>query len=228
MAEKKIAIVLAGCGHLDGTDVHEASACALAVEKAGYKPQFYSFDKSQQQVYNHASNFTAEDTRNIFLESARIARGNHPTIQDFDDEVVGLLVPGGVGAVANTSNGIAYATGQADEAKVDEELSAVLKNLRAAEKPMAFISQAALLPAMGLSQDGVKVSFGENNADSSMYIQLAERLGAQVLSEDNNLSVDVENKIITSPGFLQSSATFTKVFDEVSEVVSKLVELSNP
>ena len=41
---------------------------------------------------------------------------------------------------------------QADEAKVDEELAAVLKNLRAAEKPMAFISQAALLPAMGLSQ----------------------------------------------------------------------------
>ena len=33
-------------------------------------------------------------------------------------------------------------------------------------------------------KDGVKVSFGENNSDSSMYIQLAERLGAQVKNRD--------------------------------------------
>ena len=46
---------ITGCGHLDGTDVHEASACALAVEKAGYKPQFYSFDKVNNDFFSYLS-----------------------------------------------------------------------------------------------------------------------------------------------------------------------------
>ena len=43
----KVAIILSGCGVYDGSEVHEASACCVALSRAGKQVVFYSLDNGK-------------------------------------------------------------------------------------------------------------------------------------------------------------------------------------
>ncbi len=60
----------------DGSEVHESSAACVAITRAGKEVAFYAPDKDQHHVINHVSGEADEDaTRNVVIESGRIARG---------------------------------------------------------------------------------------------------------------------------------------------------------
>ena len=44
---EKVAVILSGCGVYDGSEVHEASACCVALSRAGKKVVFYALDSSK-------------------------------------------------------------------------------------------------------------------------------------------------------------------------------------
>ena len=71
----EVAIVLSGCGVYDGTEVHEASAVAVSVARAGLRPAFYAPEKKQMHTINHLVGEPTSEERNVLVESARIARG---------------------------------------------------------------------------------------------------------------------------------------------------------
>ena len=54
-ANKKIAVVLAGSGVYDGTEIHEAAACFAAITRHGATPIAYSLDKAQHHAIAHNS-----------------------------------------------------------------------------------------------------------------------------------------------------------------------------
>ena len=54
-ANKKIAVVLAGSGVYDGTEIHEAAACFAAITRHGATPIAYSLDKDQHHAIAHNS-----------------------------------------------------------------------------------------------------------------------------------------------------------------------------
>ena len=73
---KKIAVVLSGCGVFDGTEIHEAVLTLLAIEEEGASWHCFAPNVEQMHVINHATGEVEEGTkRNVFVESARIARG---------------------------------------------------------------------------------------------------------------------------------------------------------
>lgn len=80
-------------------------------------------------MVNHTSGEVQKETRNILLESARIARGNVKPLTelnaaDFD----ALFLPGGFGAAKNLSDfGVKGA-----EMTVQDDVAAVLKDFHAA------------------------------------------------------------------------------------------------
>lgn len=74
--KKKIAVVLSGCGVYDGAEIHEATLTLLAIHQQGADYQCFAPDVKQAHVINHLTGEEMPESRNVLLESARIARGN--------------------------------------------------------------------------------------------------------------------------------------------------------
>ena len=84
--QRKTAIVLSGCGNLDGTNVIEASSVIIALSKMGKTPEFIAPGNQFYKPINHQSGPPADrdaKERNVIVESARILGG-----------VIGLSVRG--------------------------------------------------------------------------------------------------------------------------------------
>ena len=74
-SQKKIAVVLSGCGVYDGAEIHEATLTMLAIAKLGASYTIFAPNITQYHVVNHLTGEEMDETRNVLVESARIARG---------------------------------------------------------------------------------------------------------------------------------------------------------
>src|SRR5690606_37348262 len=71
---KKVAVVLAGCGVYDGSEIQEAVLTLLALDRSGSSYQCFAPNIPQMHVINHATGDVAKDeVRNVLVEAARIA-----------------------------------------------------------------------------------------------------------------------------------------------------------
>ncbi|KAM4689891.1 glutamine amidotransferase-like class 1 domain-containing protein 3, mitochondrial [Rhinophrynus dorsalis] len=98
----KVAVVLSGCGVYDGTEIHEASAILVHLSRAGASVKMFAPDIAQMHVIDHSKGQPVQETRNVLVESARLARGDitslsNLNVQDHD----AVIFPGGFGAAKN-------------------------------------------------------------------------------------------------------------------------------
>lgn len=105
MTTKKVAVILSGCGVYDGAEIHESVITLLRLDQRGAKVQCFAPDIAQLHVINHLTGEQMPETRNVLVESARIARGEikdvrEAKVEDFD----ALIIPGGFGAAKNLSS----------------------------------------------------------------------------------------------------------------------------
>ncbi|XP_053561688.1 glutamine amidotransferase-like class 1 domain-containing protein 3, mitochondrial isoform X2 [Bombina bombina] len=101
-ASARVAVVLSGCGVYDGTEIHEASAMLVHLSRAGAEVKMFAPDVAQMHVIDHNKGQPAEESRNVLVESARLARGDITALsqlkaQDHD----AVIFPGGFGAAKN-------------------------------------------------------------------------------------------------------------------------------
>src|SRR5688500_5702514 len=101
----KVGLVLSGCGVFDGSEIHEAVSCLIALDRRGAQTVCLAPNIPQAGVTNHATKQPAPNqTRNVLEESARIARGkirDIATVRAADLDA--LVFPGGFGAAKNLS-----------------------------------------------------------------------------------------------------------------------------
>uniref|UniRef100_A0A670IIR9 DJ-1/PfpI domain-containing protein n=1 Tax=Podarcis muralis TaxID=64176 RepID=A0A670IIR9_PODMU len=83
---KRVAVVLAGCGVFDGSEIHEASAVLVHLSRAGAEVKIFAPNIEQMHVVDHLKGCPSEEKRNVLVESARLARGD---IQDLAELKVG-------------------------------------------------------------------------------------------------------------------------------------------
>src|SRR5512138_993535 len=132
--KKRIGVVLSGCGVYDGSEIHEAVLTLLAIDRAGAEAVCMAPDAPQLHVVNHFSGeVVAGESRNMLVESARIARGKirnlkDMTVADFD----ALILPGGFGAAKNLCD---FAVKGAD-CNVHPEVTRILRATVQAKKPL--------------------------------------------------------------------------------------------
>jgi enhancing lycopene biosynthesis protein 2 len=140
---KKIAVILSGCGNLDGSEIYETVITLLALDKAGANYQCLAPDIPQRQVMNYLTGQAeSQEKRNVLQESARLARGNIADIktvrsEDFD----ALIFPGGFGAAINLSD---FALSGA-QATLEASVLTFCQTMAKAHKPMGFICIAPTL-----------------------------------------------------------------------------------
>ena len=127
--QKRFAVILAGCGVLDGAEIHEATLTLLAIAKAGGSYECFAPDKEQAQVINHLTGKPTNEVRNVLVESARIARGKIKPLYLYEPEVFDAVIfPGGFGVAKNLCS-LAF---EGSDCTVDPEVElAVLASVEA-------------------------------------------------------------------------------------------------
>jgi len=99
---KKIGVLLSGCGVYDGAEIQESIFTLLAIKELGAEYVCISVDKSQHHVINHLTGEEMNESRNMMIEAARIARGDVKNIVDIDPaDIDALVIPGGFGSAKN-------------------------------------------------------------------------------------------------------------------------------
>ncbi|XP_059825007.1 glutamine amidotransferase-like class 1 domain-containing protein 3, mitochondrial isoform X2 [Hypanus sabinus] len=129
----RVAVVLSGCGVFDGSEIHEASAILVHLSRGGADFQVYAPNVSQMHVIDHVKGEAAAESRNVLVESARIARGQVLDLvrlraEDHD----AVIFPGGFGAAKNLST---FATDGKD-CQVIPDVHRVLTEFHKAQKPI--------------------------------------------------------------------------------------------
>jgi len=84
--QKRFAVILAGCGVFDGSEIHEATLTLLAIAKTGGCYECFAPDKEQSQVINHLTGKLMNEERNVLVESARITRGKIKPLNLYEPE----------------------------------------------------------------------------------------------------------------------------------------------
>lgn len=219
---KRIAVIVAGCGHRDGTEITEAVSALIALAEAG----------AQYRVFAPELNFPVVDplnghmvrtgeTRNTLTEAGRIARGEVENISKLKAvEFDALVFPGGFGAATHLCS---WAQAGA-KCEVQPDVSRVINEFYAAEKPIAAICIAPALLARVLGSNGITITLGKNDKITSAEIA---KTGATL--EDcgvDDFITDREHRIVSTPAYMYGDATPFQVFTGIRKAIRELVEMA--
>jgi len=216
MEKPKFAVVLAGSGVFDGAEIHEATFTLYAILKNGGEYQIFAPNINQHHVVNHITGEEMNETRNVLIESARIARGNIKDLNEFDtNDFDAIIFPGGFGVAKNLCD---FAFNGADM-KVIPQVETVIKDMAKASKPIGALCISPVVIAKVL--DGVDVTIGQD-ADTASAV---EAFGAHHKQTNHGeVVVDTKYKVATTPCYMLD-ATVMDIHDGANNVVKALVEL---
>jgi enhancing lycopene biosynthesis protein 2 len=220
---KRIAVVLAGCGHKDGTEITEAVSTLVALSETGVSYKVFAPDMSFP-VTNHAANdmvARAEDARNVLIESARISRGDIQSLRELSSKQFdGLVFPGGFGAALHLCS---WAKTGAN-CEVHPEVERIVKEFYIEQKPIAAICIAPALLARVLGKEKITITIGRNDKITTAEI---EKTGA--LHEDCDVTdyvTDRDHKIVTTPAYMFGDAKPFEVFTGIRKAIREFVEMA--
>lgn len=216
MKNKKFAIVLAGCGVFDGAEIQEVVSTFLAIDKTGSSYECFSPDIKQYHVINHVTGKKMKETRNVLVESARIARGKINKLKDFDPQNFDAIIfPGGFGVAKNLST---YAIDGPDFLVNPMVEKSILKSVKA-NLPIGALCISPILIAAVLKN--VKLTIGTDRETANAI----ESLGAtHIKSKGSKIIIDHKNKIVSTPCYMNDT-TISVIAKGAKNVVKALYEL---
>ena len=215
---KQVAVILSGSGVFDGAELHEAVLTLLAIEQEGASYQCFAPDVEQLHVINHLTGEVAEgETRNVLVESARIARGNIKPIAECDVNAFDVLIlPGGFGAAKNLCT---FAV-DGKNCAFNEDVLNVCEAFARAKKPAAY---ACIAPALAAKVYGnqTKMTIG-NDKDTAEGLNA---LGAcHVDCAVDEVVVDNDAKLVTTPAYRMANS-ISEAHASISKMVSTVLAM---
>ena len=211
MGTIKIGVVLSGCGNKDGAELHESVLTLWAIHKHGADYQCFAPDIPQHHVLNFITGVEMPESRNVLLESARIARGDILDLRKFQATALDAVIfPGGLGAVKNLST---YAFDGPD-CQVNEEVARVIREMAAHQKPIGALCIAPVLVAKVLGD--VEVTVGDDQATATAL----QRMGARSkICAHGQIVIDRRRKVVTTPCYMLESRV-----DQIADGAENLVK----
>ncbi len=220
--KKAILVILAGCGAKDGAEIHESVLTLLAIDKAGAQYQCAAPNKNQHHVLNFINNSELPETRNVLIESARIARGNILDLSQVSmNDYAAVILPGGFGVAKNLCS---FAFDGA-KASIDPEVSRIINEAYDQGKPIGAICIAPALVALALAgkNPDILLTLG---TDSSSNHSL-EEIGVQAKTCLTTAFVrDDANKIYSSPAYMHGDSRISELEQGINQCVNAVVEMA--
>jgi enhancing lycopene biosynthesis protein 2 len=213
----KIAVILSGCGVYDGSEIHEATLTLLAIVKNGGEYQVFAPDIPQHHVINHLTGDVMNESRNVLVESARIARGKISPLAVFNtSDFDAVIFPGGFGAAKNLSTYAFEGVGM----KILPEVEKVIRDMVASGKPVGALCISPVIIAKLLS--GVEVTIG---CDEETAVAI-EKLGARHKCTGNGeVVIDQKFKIVTTPCYMLD-ADIAQIESGIDKLVKSVINLT--
>jgi enhancing lycopene biosynthesis protein 2 len=218
---RNIGVILSGCGVYDGTEIHEAVIGLLALDRAKANAVIMAPDMEQMHVINHYTGELSEgETRNVLVESARIARGNIKDIKDVKaNDLDGLFIPGGFGAAKNLTT---FAE-DGMHCEIHREVRKLVKTVVVQNKPVAAVCIAPVLLSKILGDEHMshELTVGK---DKEVY-QTLEMMGSTHKECDvDRIVVDTYNHLITTPAYMLASS-ISEAAIGIEYAVERLLEI---
>ncbi len=218
---KRVAVVLSGCGYLDGAEIYESVSTLLALDLAGAKVQCFAPDKPQMHVVHHTNQTPVEgETRNVLTEASRLARGQikplgEAKMADFD----ALIFPGGFGVAKNLCD---YAL-KGPDCELDPQVDALIKAAHGAKKPICAICIAPVLVAKSLGADHHPTLTIGSDAGTAGHIE--QMGGKHVKVAVTEIVVDEANRVVTTPAYM-CAERISEVWAGVKKAVDKTLSMA--
>lgn len=224
----KIGVLLSGCGVYDGAEIQEAVLTLLAIEEIDAEAICISIDKEQYHVVNHLNGQEMHESRNMLIESARIARGNIRDINNIDPaDIDALVIPGGFGSAKNFTKW-AFSGPEGD---ILPEVKLLLVNMINIGKPIAALCVSPVVMAKALEGSSINpnLTIGSKNDPSPYDIEeFSKGLQSVGMRTENKsvqeILVDRNNKIITAPCYMME-ANIVEIRENIRSAVHALKEL---
>ncbi|WP_338590975.1 isoprenoid biosynthesis glyoxalase ElbB [Shewanella khirikhana] len=216
---KNIAVLLAGCGVFDGSEIHEAVLTLLSLSRAGATYQCFAPDIPQLHVVNHVSGEVAQgESRNVLVEAARIARGDIKATSELDVTAFdALIIPGGFGAAKNLCN---FALVGAD-CEVAPEVRDFIAEFALAKKPVGFICIAPVMIPK-LYGKGAKGTIGTDKGTGEAFSAMGgEHQDAAV----HDIVVDEANKVVSTPAYMLAGS-IAEAHSGIEKLVNKVLAMA--
>jgi len=217
---KKVGVILSGCGVFDGAEIHESVLVLLALDRANAQAVCAAPDLPQHHVVNHLTGQPAAgETRNVLVESARIARGRiTPLSQIKVRDLDAFILPGGFGAAKNLCN-FALAGG---EFAVHPDVAKVLEEAHQAGKPIGLVCIAPAIGARLFGPAGVEFTIGTDAGTAKI---LQQHGAHHVNCNVHNIVVDRRLKVVTTPAYMLANR-LTEAEAGISKLVQAVLELA--
>jgi len=213
---KKFAVVLAGCGVYDGAEIHEAVMTLYAIDRTGSSYQVFAPDIAQYHVVNHLTGKPTEETRQVLVEAARIARGKIKPLKDFNATDFDILIfPGGFGVAKNLCS---YAfDGQA--CTVNPDVEKAIRSMHASAKPIGALCISPVVISKILGD--ITVTIGQDPQTAANIIAMG---ATHKMTGHREIVVDRKNKIVTSPCYMLD-ARVSDIAEEAMKTIEALLTL---
>lgn len=163
----RVAVILAGCGYLDGAEIRESVLALLYLDTLGAQAVCFAPDIPQHDVIDHLAKNETNEARNVLKEAARIARSDVRPLSELDaGDFDALVLPGGYGVAKNLSS-LAF---KGADAEVLEDYSKAITAFYDAKKPIGAICIAPAVLSLVLKNRGISLTIGEDAGTASIIV----------------------------------------------------------
>lgn len=236
----KVAVVLAGAGVYDGSEITEAVSALIHLARLGCEVECFAPDRAQLHVVNHVTGEVdaTAPPRNVRVESARIARGHAAPLDSLDVAAFdAVIVPGGFGAAKNLCSfavdGAAF--------KVPADVERVIAGFHSAKKPLglccispviaarvigARAAAAAGAPPVQLTVGGASEDGGRWPYAGTAAVIAGTPGAAHVEHGARDAHVDRAHRVVTAAAYMSGTSDSFDVFLSVGNMVEAVVRLT--
>lgn len=200
---KKAAVLLAGSGVFDGSEINESAYTLLALSKYNVEYQCYAPNRDQYDVIDHTTKEEKNNAkRNILVESARIARGKILPLDQLNmDNCSSLLIPGGIGLSKNFCN-LAV---KKENFEVHGDIETAIVSCFDQKKYIGAICFAPIILSKIFFDKKPSLTLGKNDRCKKM----SEDLGFKFqMKKSSEICIDEKHKIVTTSAFMNDASNY--------------------
>ncbi|MBN2012412.1 isoprenoid biosynthesis glyoxalase ElbB [candidate division KSB1 bacterium] len=218
-SKKTVGVVLAGCGFLDGSEIHEATLTLLALDRAGVKIICMAPDVPHAHVINHLTAKAVDEQRHVLHESARIARGAiHAMRSVSPDDLDAIIFPGGYGAAKNLFTFAFHGI----NGTVNQEVERFITTLHSKKRPQGFLCISPVIAAKVLGMYQPELTIGNDEATAAAIIKMG---GNHINRKVDEIVVDEKNRLVSTPAYMFDTS-IAHVARGIDKLVSAVLEMA--
>jgi len=219
MTKRTVAVVLSGCGYLDGAEIREAVGALWALSKHDVNVACFAPDALQPSVINHLTRRSVQESRNMLHEAARITRGKISPLSELPRlDYQALVMPGGFGAAKNLCT---YAKEGANGKVIYDELQNDITGMHKDGRPIGAICIAPAVVGLALKGTQLEMTVGEEGDDSAAIEAMGHKHFACAANE---IHIDDSNNIVTTPAYMYDDAPLHEIFIGIGALVDEVIK----